>query len=298
MDIQYSTHELRSQVIGRGDVSLIRLHPVKGLYKNEQKRKNLTNNLGNIYRDGEICYNVSNNTRHGGMTVKKFVPVYEGELRKHSIQVPRCISECSGIRIFGRRIKSLVFSTDVAIIKNINADAVIAVYPFTPQPAITQPFCRCRRCRCLPGWGVASPMGRGRPASPPMPSIRGPLGWCATPSSPRRPSGPSKRRWRSPLVYTVVSEQADVAGEAGGGGGFPQRIRGGPDAGDRGPYPGEIPGGAYHCHRRADGRHHPATIELGPMPSPTRRPPAPSCFPRVCGNTGASLRKGLRRSRK
>ena len=94
--------------------------------------------MGNIYRDGGICYNVSNNTRHGGMTVKKFVPVYEGELRKHSIQVPRCISECSGIRIFGRRIKSLVFSTDVAIIKNINADAVIAVYPFTPQPAITQ----------------------------------------------------------------------------------------------------------------------------------------------------------------
>ena len=37
----------------------------------------------------------------------------------------------------GRRIKSLVFTTDVAIIRNINADAVIAVYPFTPQPAIT-----------------------------------------------------------------------------------------------------------------------------------------------------------------
>ena len=68
--------------------------------------------------------------------MKKFVPVYEGELRKHSIQVPRCISECSGIRIFGRRIKSLVFSTDVAIIKNINADAIIAVYPFTPQQII------------------------------------------------------------------------------------------------------------------------------------------------------------------
>ena len=71
------------------------------------------------------------------MTVKKFVPVYEGELRKHSIQVPRCISECSGIRIFGKRIKSIAFSTDAAIIKNINADAVIAVYPFTPQQAIS-----------------------------------------------------------------------------------------------------------------------------------------------------------------
>ena len=41
-------------------------------------------------------------------------------------------------RVFGRRIKSLVFTTDVAIIKNVNADAIIAVYPFTPQPAITQ----------------------------------------------------------------------------------------------------------------------------------------------------------------
>ena len=67
--------------------------------------------------------------------MKKFVPVYEGELRKHSIQVPSSVQR--HIRYTGRRIKSLVFSTDVAIIKNINADAVIAVYPFTPQPAIT-----------------------------------------------------------------------------------------------------------------------------------------------------------------
>ena len=34
--------------------------------------------------------------------------------------------------------KSIAFSTDVAIIKNINADAIIAVYPFTPQAAISQ----------------------------------------------------------------------------------------------------------------------------------------------------------------
>ena len=70
--------------------------------------------------------------------MKKYVPTYEGTLRKHALTVPHCISKCSGIRVFGRRIKSLVFSTDVAIIKNINADAVIAVYPFTPQAGITQ----------------------------------------------------------------------------------------------------------------------------------------------------------------
>ena len=70
--------------------------------------------------------------------MKKTIPTYTGMLRDHSISVPQCIYECSGISIFGRRIKSLVFSTDAAIIKNINTDAVLAVYPFTPQPVISQ----------------------------------------------------------------------------------------------------------------------------------------------------------------
>lgn len=70
--------------------------------------------------------------------MQKVVPSYSGTLRSHQLEVPACIAQCSGIRIFGRRIKSLVFSTDVAIIKNVNADAIIAVYPFTPQPSIAQ----------------------------------------------------------------------------------------------------------------------------------------------------------------
>ena len=60
---------------------------------------------------------------------RKRVPAYEGTLRSHMITIPACIAECSGIRVFGRRIKSLAFTTDVAIIRNINADAIIAVYP-------------------------------------------------------------------------------------------------------------------------------------------------------------------------
>lgn len=68
----------------------------------------------------------------------KKIPEYSGTLRSHKLSVPASTYECSGIIVFGRRIKSLVFSTDVAIVKNINTDAVIAVYPFTPQPAIAQ----------------------------------------------------------------------------------------------------------------------------------------------------------------
>ena len=62
----------------------------------------------------------------------------EGTLRKVALKVPEAIYDCSGIQIFGKRIKSLVFTTDVSILRNVNADAAIAVYPFTPQPIITQ----------------------------------------------------------------------------------------------------------------------------------------------------------------
>ena len=58
--------------------------------------------------------------------MRKYVPSYSGTLRSHGLTLPHCISECSGIRIFGKRIKSIAFSTDAAIIKNINADAIIA----------------------------------------------------------------------------------------------------------------------------------------------------------------------------
>ena len=66
------------------------------------------------------------------------IPVVNGDLRSHILTVPETIWRASGIVVRGRRIKSLLFSTDIAIICNCNADAVLAVYPFTPQPIITQ----------------------------------------------------------------------------------------------------------------------------------------------------------------
>ena len=69
---------------------------------------------------------------------KRAVPKYDGTLRAFALRVPEVIYKASGILVFGRRIKSLVFSTELSIIRNVNADAIIAVYPFTPQPIITQ----------------------------------------------------------------------------------------------------------------------------------------------------------------
>ena len=69
---------------------------------------------------------------------KKAAPAVDSSLRQTALRVPEVTWECSGILVFGKKIRSLVFSTDLAIIKNINADAVIAVYPFTPQPIINE----------------------------------------------------------------------------------------------------------------------------------------------------------------
>lgn len=64
------------------------------------------------------------------------IPNVMSNLRQEIVRVPEIIKSCSGIRIYGRRIRSILFSTDVSIIANHDADAVLAVYPFTPHPAI------------------------------------------------------------------------------------------------------------------------------------------------------------------
>ena len=68
----------------------------------------------------------------------KNIPTFHSKLRTRIVEVPEEVYEASGIIIFGKRIKSLLFSTDVAIIRNSNAQSVIAVYPFTPQATIMQ----------------------------------------------------------------------------------------------------------------------------------------------------------------
>lgn len=65
------------------------------------------------------------------MKREKYVPELFTPLRQDSgiIKVPHVIREASGIRIFGKRIKSILYTTDVAIIANNDADAVLVVHP-------------------------------------------------------------------------------------------------------------------------------------------------------------------------
>ena len=72
------------------------------------------------------------------MDTKSSMPRVESSLRHQILKMPEATYEASGIVVNGRRIKSFVFTTDLAIIRNCDADAVFAVYPFTPQQAISE----------------------------------------------------------------------------------------------------------------------------------------------------------------
>lgn len=81
------------------------------------------------------------------------IPSIRSRLRHNILVMPKEIREASGILIFGRRIKSLVFTTDLAIIKNCDADAVFAVYPFTPQQSISDAIIRAATVPVFTGIG-------------------------------------------------------------------------------------------------------------------------------------------------
>ena len=142
---------------------------------------------------------------------KKRVPSYEGVLRSHMIQVPTCIAECSGIRIFGRRIKSLVFSTDAAIIKNINADAVIAVYPFTPQPAITRAVLEAADMPVLAGIGGGTTKGARVLRLGCDAEDQGAIGVVVNAPIPSEIIRDLKSNLEVPIVVTVVSDRTNIA---------------------------------------------------------------------------------------
>ena len=140
----------------------------------------------------------------------KQIPTYTGTLRSHSLTMPHCVSECSGIRIFGRRIKSLAFSTDVAIIKNINADAIIAVYPFTPQPAISQAIISVSDVPVFVGVGGGITTGKRSVRLAIQAEIQGAYGVVLNAPTSDEVIRQIKEVVDIPVVITVVSAHTDI----------------------------------------------------------------------------------------
>lgn len=140
----------------------------------------------------------------------KYVPEIKGTLRSHMIELPPVIREASGIRVFGKRIKSFVFSTDVAVIKNTNADAVIAVYPFTPQPVITQALVMAADIPVFCGVGGGITTGKRVVNLALDAEFKGAMGVVVNNPTPNDTIRLLRDTIDIPIIVTVVSEFEDI----------------------------------------------------------------------------------------
>ena len=141
----------------------------------------------------------------------------DGTLRKFSLRVPEVIRECSGIVVFGKRIKSLVFSTDVAIIRNVNADAIIAVYPFTPQPIITQAILSASDIPVFVGVGGGLTQGHRVVNLALHAEFQGAIGVVVNAPTRNETIKELHRTIDVPIVVTVLSEDEDIQGRIDAG---------------------------------------------------------------------------------
>lgn len=137
-------------------------------------------------------------------------PTFNGQLRNHRLDVPKCIERCSGITIFGRTMKSFVFSTDAATICNINADGVIAVYPFTPQPRIVQATITVADMPVFVGVGGGFTSGERSMQQAIEAENQGCYGVLLNAPVPPDVIGLIKQHVDIPVVCTIVSAEQDI----------------------------------------------------------------------------------------
>ena len=138
------------------------------------------------------------------------IPEYSGVLRSHMVEIPKQIEMCGGIRIFGRLIKSLVFSTDIAIIRNINADAVIAVYPFTPQPIISHALIMASDIPVFCGIGGGTTAGKRVVHLASSAEFQGGFGVVLNAPTKNRTIREVRNVIDIPIVVTVVNELDNI----------------------------------------------------------------------------------------
>ncbi len=138
------------------------------------------------------------------------IPEIHGALRRNLIFLPKVVEEASGIRINGKLIKSLLFSTDVAIIRNTNADAIIAVYPFTPQPIITEALMLAAQVPVFCGVGGGTTGGLRVVNLALHAEFQGAMGVVVNAPLPNKVLVQIAQTIDIPIVVTVVSDEEDI----------------------------------------------------------------------------------------
>ena len=203
----------------------------------------------------------------GGLLPMEPSPI-EGRLRKAPLRVPDELEECGGFTLFGRRIKSLLYTTDVAVIRNSNADAIFAVYPFTAQPAITQALLTASEAPVFVGVGGGTTTGKRSVQLAAVSEMQGAAGVVVNSPAPPEMIEQICAVIDIPVIATVVRCDAVAHAKVKAGAKI-LNVAAGKDT----PLPFYV-----SCARstRISRSSHPAVAARCPFARPSRRAPTPS----------------------
>lgn len=144
------------------------------------------------------------------MMTQPHIPSVMSDLRQDIVQMPKVIKECSGIRIYGRRIRSILFTTDVSIIANHDADAILAVYPFTPVPAIIKSIMIVASVPVLAGVGGGLTTGVRSANMSLLSESEGAYAVVVNGPTTVETIKEINKVIDIPIIYTVVSDKSDI----------------------------------------------------------------------------------------
>lgn len=147
----------------------------------------------------------------------KDIPRLNGTLRAHSLQVPESVWRAPGMVVLGRRIKCVAFTTDLAIIRNCNADAILAVYPFTPQQIISQTIIEASAVPVFSGVGGGTTTGARSVLMARDAEAHGAFGVVVNAPTKNDTLSMIKKFIDIPIVVTVLNSDVDIAGRLNAG---------------------------------------------------------------------------------
>ena len=141
----------------------------------------------------------------------KNIPNYLSKYRTNLILSPEVIRNASGIIVNGRRYKSFLFSSDVATIFYTDADAVLAVYPYSPHPSIIKALSIVAPSPLLAGVGGGVTQGPRSVMMAQFADAYGCMGVvlnsAVNPETVRNVNAAID----IPIIYTVISRHMDIS---------------------------------------------------------------------------------------
>ena len=140
----------------------------------------------------------------------KYMPELSSALRQSIIKMPKVIREASGISIYGKRIKSIIYTMDVAVIANNDADAVLAVYPWTPNTRILSAISQVAQVPIFAGIGGGLTSGNRSSRLGTFAEEHGAYGVVLNGPSDSETIASVNDAVDIPIIYTVVNDKRDL----------------------------------------------------------------------------------------